>query len=90
MKIDLIVINIDSIVIRIDSICATFNSIVSTTDLVKKPDSNAKLPTWLCATFHSIFTDSTLFELILQQSSQVANANRSHLRHLTTLTGHVQ
>ena len=44
----------------------------------KKPWWDAKLLARLCAMFHSIyllFTDSTLFESILQQSSQF---NRSH------------
>ena len=99
-KTDSIVLRIDSIVIKIDSICATFDSIVSTIDSVKKtasmqnhrldcvPRSTLILPC-LSQSFNNRVDPSTI-QLILQQSSPFAHANRSHTRHLTTPTGHAQ
>ena len=103
IRIDSVVTRIDSIVIRIDSVVlrstrfAPRSTRLSAQLTRSKKRLDAKPLTRLCARFHSIFTDSTLLEsilqqssLVLQQSSRFTHANHSHTRHLTTPTGHAQ
>ena len=81
-RIDLILFKIDSIVknrLDCDKNRLDCDSIVTR---LSAQLTCSKKPTGSCATFCSIFTDSTLFESIksiLQQSSRFAHANHSHL-----------
>ena len=105
-RIDSILLKIDSILLKIDSIVINRLDWKNRLDLRhvrfdcqhnwlgQKNRLDAKLSTRSCATFHSMFTDSTLFESILQQSgrsfsNRVDSATPTAATwDLTTPTGH--